>query len=93
MAKFFRVLWSLLFFIWIHLVSVLISGPRQWWPPHGIMKIKCPHKKMNLCWFSQRPDPRPDLKQPISGNNFVTYDNPCVLCLESLKSHGRIVSP
>uniref|UniRef100_A0A8D2B8S3 Serine peptidase inhibitor Kazal type 14 (putative) n=1 Tax=Sciurus vulgaris TaxID=55149 RepID=A0A8D2B8S3_SCIVU len=89
-VKSFWVLCSLLFFIWIQFVSTLVSGPRHWWPPHGIIKIKCPYKKVDLSWFNERPDPCPDLKQPICGTNFVTYDNPCILCLESLKSRGRI---
>uniref|UniRef100_A0A8D2B937 Serine peptidase inhibitor Kazal type 14 (putative) n=1 Tax=Sciurus vulgaris TaxID=55149 RepID=A0A8D2B937_SCIVU len=37
-VKSFWVLCSLLFFIWIQFVSTLVSGPRHWWPPHGIIK-------------------------------------------------------
>ncbi|CAO2593937.1 Serine protease inhibitor Kazal-type 14, partial [Lemmus lemmus] len=47
-------------------------------------QIKCPYKKVNLSWFNKTVDPCPGLKQPICGTNFVTYDNPCILCLESL---------
>uniref|UniRef100_A0A2I2ZQM9 Serine peptidase inhibitor Kazal type 14 (putative) n=1 Tax=Gorilla gorilla gorilla TaxID=9595 RepID=A0A2I2ZQM9_GORGO len=37
MAKSFPV-FSLLSFILIHLVLSSVSGPRHWWPPHGIIK-------------------------------------------------------
>uniref|UniRef100_A0A2K6PZQ2 Serine peptidase inhibitor Kazal type 14 (putative) n=1 Tax=Rhinopithecus roxellana TaxID=61622 RepID=A0A2K6PZQ2_RHIRO len=57
-------------------------GPRHWWPPHGIIKVKCPYEKVKLSWYNGT--------QPICGTNFITYDNPCILCVESLKSHGRI---
>ncbi|XP_006148120.1 serine protease inhibitor Kazal-type 14 [Tupaia chinensis] len=88
MAKSYPVLSSLLFFILIHLV--LPSGPPQWWPPYGVVKVKCPYKTVNLGWYNGTVNPCPGLYQPICGNNFITYDNPCILCIESLKSHGRI---
>ncbi|KAM6148493.1 serine protease inhibitor Kazal-type 14 [Erethizon dorsatum] len=88
MAKSFLVLCSLLVFIMIH--SVLPFGPREWWPPHGTIKIKCPYKTVDLSWLHGTMDPCPGTKQPICGTNSVTYDNPCILCIESLKSHGRI---
>ncbi|XP_062940654.1 serine protease inhibitor Kazal-type 14 [Cynocephalus volans] len=88
MAKSFPILCFLLFFIMIHLV--LLSAPRQWWPPRGVIKVKCPYKKVNLSWYNQTANPCPGLYQPICGTNFVTYDNPCILCIESLKSRGRI---
>ncbi|XP_057644223.1 serine protease inhibitor Kazal-type 14 [Chionomys nivalis] len=90
MVKYFQVLWSLLFFIMLQSVLLSVPGARVWWSPHGVIKIKCPYKKVNLSWLNKTVDPCPGLKQPICGTNFVTYDNPCILCLESLKSRGRI---
>ncbi|XP_005069219.1 serine protease inhibitor Kazal-type 14 [Mesocricetus auratus] len=90
MVKYFQVLWSVLFISMLHLVLLSVPGARVWWPPHGTIKIKCPYKKVNLSWFNKTVDPCPGLKQPICGTNFVTYDNPCILCIESLKSRGRI---
>ncbi|PNI71827.1 SPINK14 isoform 2 [Pan troglodytes] len=89
MAKSFPV-FSLLSFILIHLVLSSVSGPRHWWPPRGIIKVKCPYEKVNLSWYNGTVNPCPGLYQPICGTNFITYDNPCMLCVESLKSHGRI---
>ncbi|XP_071063380.1 serine protease inhibitor Kazal-type 14 [Dasypus novemcinctus] len=88
MASFFPVLCSLLFFVLIH--SVLPSEPRHWWPPHGTIKVKCPYKKVDLSWYSGTVNPCPGLIQPICGTNSLTYENPCILCIESLKSQGRI---
>ncbi|XP_025748146.1 serine protease inhibitor Kazal-type 14 [Callorhinus ursinus] len=68
----------------------LVSGRRQWWPPHGTVKVKCPYKKVDLSWFIGTVNPCPGLYQPICGTNFVTYENPCILCIESLKSRGEI---
>ncbi|XP_047586594.1 serine protease inhibitor Kazal-type 14 isoform X1 [Lutra lutra] len=53
-------------------------------------QVKCPYKKVNLSWFTGNVKPCPGLHQPICGTNFVTYENPCILCIESLKSHGKI---
>nr|AFB83537.1 chimeric Alu/SPINK14 [Homo sapiens] len=53
-------------------------------------KVKCPYEKVNLSWYNGTVNPCPGLYQPICGTNFITYDNPCILCVESLKSHGRI---
>nr|XP_020138007.1 serine protease inhibitor Kazal-type 14 [Microcebus murinus] len=53
-------------------------------------EVKCPYKKVNLKWFTGTVNPCPGLYQPICGTNFVTYDNPCILCIESLKSEGKI---
>ncbi|XP_035569607.1 serine protease inhibitor Kazal-type 14 isoform X2 [Canis lupus baileyi] len=69
---------------------VLVSGRRNWWPPHGTVKVKCPYKKVDLSWFTGTANPCPDLYQPICGTNFVTYENPCIFCIESMKSHGKI---
>ncbi|KAI5280652.1 Serine Protease Inhibitor Kazal-Type 14 [Manis pentadactyla] len=83
-AESFRGLCSLLFFIltcW-----VLPSGPRHWWPPHGIVMVKCPYKKVDLSWLSATMNPCPGLNQPTS----ATSANPWALCIESLKSQGKI---
>ncbi|XP_015391997.1 serine protease inhibitor Kazal-type 14 [Panthera pardus] len=88
MTKCHPVFCSLLFFILIH--GALPSEPRHWWPPHGAVKVKCPYKKVNLSWFTGTVNPCPGLYQPICGTNFVTYENPCILCVESMKSHGKI---
>ncbi|XP_045857111.1 serine protease inhibitor Kazal-type 14 [Meles meles] len=90
MAKYLLVCCSLLFFILIHCALPVVSGRREWWPPHGAFKVKCPYKKVNLSWFTGNVNPCPGLHQPICGTNFVTYENPCILCIESLKSHGKI---
>uniref|UniRef100_A0A8C8X1D5 Kazal-like domain-containing protein n=1 Tax=Panthera leo TaxID=9689 RepID=A0A8C8X1D5_PANLE len=42
--------------------------------------VKCPYKKVNLSWFTGTVNPCPGLYQPICGTNFVTYENPCILC-------------
>ncbi|XP_017727639.1 PREDICTED: serine protease inhibitor Kazal-type 14 [Rhinopithecus bieti] len=81
---------SLLSFVLIHLVLSSVSGPRHWWPPHGIIKVKCLYEKVKLSCYNGTVNPCPGLYQPICGTNFITYDNPCILCVESLKSHGRI---
>ncbi|XP_031527461.2 serine protease inhibitor Kazal-type 14 [Vicugna pacos] len=88
MAKSFPALCSLFFFILTH--SALSSGPQHWWPPNGIIKVKCPYKKVDLSWFRGTANPCPGVYQPICGTNFVTYENPCILCVESLKSQGKI---
>ncbi|XP_021006836.1 serine protease inhibitor Kazal-type 14 [Mus caroli] len=88
MVKYFQC--SVLFSIMLHLAILAAPGARVWWPTHGLIKIKCPYKKVNLSRFNKTVDPCPDLKQPICGTNFVTYDNSCILCVESLKSGGRI---
>ncbi|XP_003477380.1 serine protease inhibitor Kazal-type 14 [Cavia porcellus] len=90
MVKCLLVLCSLLGFIMVHPVIPSVSGPREWWPPHGTIRIKCPYKTVNLSWLRGTIDPCPWTKQPICGTNSVTYDNPCILCIESLKSRGRI---
>uniref|UniRef100_G1SVX1 Serine peptidase inhibitor Kazal type 14 (putative) n=1 Tax=Oryctolagus cuniculus TaxID=9986 RepID=G1SVX1_RABIT len=77
-----------MFYLFIYLF--LVSGPRHWWPPRGTVKVKCPYKKVDLSWYNGTANPCPGLKQPICGTNFITYENPCILCIESLKSHGRI---
>uniref|UniRef100_A0A8C6AIZ6 Serine peptidase inhibitor Kazal type 14 (putative) n=1 Tax=Monodon monoceros TaxID=40151 RepID=A0A8C6AIZ6_MONMO len=89
MAKSFPVLCSLLFFIVIHLTLPSVSGPPHWRPPHGNIKVKCPYKKV-LSWFNGTVNPCPGIYQPICGNNLVTYENPCILCVESMKSQGKI---
>uniref|UniRef100_A0A8C0LL74 Serine peptidase inhibitor Kazal type 14 (putative) n=1 Tax=Canis lupus dingo TaxID=286419 RepID=A0A8C0LL74_CANLU len=53
-------------------------------------QVKCPYKKVDLSWFTGTANPCPDLYQPICGTNFVTYENPCIFCIESMKSHGKI---
>ncbi|XP_077752582.1 serine protease inhibitor Kazal-type 14 isoform X4 [Canis aureus] len=90
MAKYLPVFCSLLFFILIHWALSSVSGRRNWWPPHGTVKVKCPYKKVDLSWFTGTANPCPDLYQPICGTNFVTYENPCIFCIESVKSHGKI---
>ncbi|XP_053422185.1 serine protease inhibitor Kazal-type 14 [Nycticebus coucang] len=70
--------------------SLLVSGPREWWPPRGNIKIKCPYRTVDLSWYTTTVNPCPGLYQPICGTNFVTYANPCILCIESLKSRGKI---
>nr|XP_023443172.1 serine protease inhibitor Kazal-type 14 [Dasypus novemcinctus] len=90
MASFFPVLCSLLFFVLIHSVLPSVTEPRHWWPPHGTIKVKCPYKKVDLSWYSGTVNPCPGLIQPICGTNSLTYENPCILCIESLKSQGRI---
>ncbi|XP_044889680.1 serine protease inhibitor Kazal-type 14 [Felis catus] len=47
-------------------------------------QVKCPYKKVNLSWFTGTVNPCPGLYQPICGTNFVTYENPCILCVESM---------
>nr|XP_036848428.1 serine protease inhibitor Kazal-type 14-like [Manis javanica] len=83
-AESFRGLCSLLFFILT--CRVLPSGPRHWWPPHGIVMVKCPCKKVDLSWLSATMNPCPGLNQPTS----TTSANPWALCVESLKSQGKI---
>uniref|UniRef100_A0A667G4Z0 Serine peptidase inhibitor Kazal type 14 (putative) n=2 Tax=Felidae TaxID=9681 RepID=A0A667G4Z0_LYNCA len=90
MTKCHPVFCSLLFFILIHGALPSVLEPRHWWPPHGAVKVKCPYKKVNLSWFTGTVNPCPGLYQPICGTNFVTYENPCILCVESMKSHGKI---
>ncbi|XP_019489198.1 PREDICTED: serine protease inhibitor Kazal-type 14 [Hipposideros armiger] len=90
MAKPFSVLYSLWFFILIHWALPSVSGPRHWWPSHGNIKVKCPYKKVDLRWFRGTINPCHGTHQPICGTNEVTYENPCLLCIESLKSHGKI---
>ncbi|XP_076994181.1 serine protease inhibitor Kazal-type 14 [Tamandua tetradactyla] len=90
MANSFSALCSLLFFILIHSVLPSVLGPRHWWPPHGNIRVKCPYKKVDMSWYSGTVNPCPGLIQPICGTNFMTYENPCILCIESLKSKGRI---
>uniref|UniRef100_A0A8C3VWK5 Kazal-like domain-containing protein n=1 Tax=Catagonus wagneri TaxID=51154 RepID=A0A8C3VWK5_9CETA len=53
-------------------------------------QMKCPYENVDLSWFSETVNPCPGLYQPICGNNLVTYDNPCILCMESLKTRGKI---
>uniref|UniRef100_A0A8C7AQY6 Serine peptidase inhibitor Kazal type 14 (putative) n=1 Tax=Neovison vison TaxID=452646 RepID=A0A8C7AQY6_NEOVI len=89
MAKYLLVCCSLLFLILLHWALPVVSG-HEWWPPHGAIKVKCPYKKVNLSWLTGNVNPCPGLHQPICGTNFVTYENPCILCIESLKSHGKI---
>ncbi|KAM5298225.1 serine protease inhibitor Kazal-type 5 [Ctenodactylus gundi] len=48
------------------------------------VQIKCPYKKVHLDHFHGTVDPCDGLKQPVCGTDFVTYDNPCILCVESL---------
>uniref|UniRef100_A0A8C2NEG5 Kazal-like domain-containing protein n=1 Tax=Capra hircus TaxID=9925 RepID=A0A8C2NEG5_CAPHI len=52
--------------------------------------VKCPYKKVDFSWFQGTVNPCPGLYQPICGNNLITYDNPCILCVESMKSQGKI---
>uniref|UniRef100_A0A8C8ZSA5 Serine peptidase inhibitor Kazal type 14 (putative) n=1 Tax=Prolemur simus TaxID=1328070 RepID=A0A8C8ZSA5_PROSS len=89
MAKSFLAFCSILF-IFMHMILSSVVGPPRWWPPHGKFKVKCPYKKVSLKWYKGTADPCPGLYQPICGTNFVTYDNPCILCIESLKSEGKI---
>ncbi|XP_022445631.1 serine protease inhibitor Kazal-type 14-like [Delphinapterus leucas] len=43
-----------------------------------------------LSWFNGTVNPCPGIYQPICGNNLITYENPCILCVESMKSQGKI---
>ncbi|XP_004587621.1 serine protease inhibitor Kazal-type 14 [Ochotona princeps] len=90
MAQCFSLLSLLLLFILTRWVLTSVSARRHWWPPHGPVKVKCPYQKVDLSWFKATVNPCPGLQQPICGTNFVTYENPCILCVESLKSNGRI---
>uniref|UniRef100_A0A2K6F4C9 Serine peptidase inhibitor Kazal type 14 (putative) n=1 Tax=Propithecus coquereli TaxID=379532 RepID=A0A2K6F4C9_PROCO len=74
MAKSFPVFCSIVF-IFIHMI---------------LSSVKCPYKKVSLKWYNGTVNPCPGIYQPICGTNLVTYDNPCILCVESLKSEGRI---
>lgn len=47
-------------------------------------QVKCPYKKVDFSWFQEIVNPCPGLYQPICGNNLITYDNPCILCVESM---------
>uniref|UniRef100_A0A8C9DVU0 Kazal-like domain-containing protein n=1 Tax=Phocoena sinus TaxID=42100 RepID=A0A8C9DVU0_PHOSS len=47
-------------------------------------------EKSRLSWFNGTVNPCPGIYQPICGNNLVTYENPCILCVESMKSQGKI---
>lgn len=47
-------------------------------------QLNCPYSKVDLSWLNDTVNPCPGLYQPICGNNLVTYDNPCILCIESL---------
>lgn len=47
-------------------------------------QVKCPHKKVDLSWFKGTVNPCLGVYQPIGGTNVVTYENPCILCVESL---------
>ncbi|XP_032193814.1 serine protease inhibitor Kazal-type 14 [Mustela erminea] len=96
MAKYLLVCCSLLFFILIHWALPVepyfrnaICGILQN-PLTGTWQVKCPYKKVNLSWLTGNVNPCPGLHQPICGTNFVTFENPCILCIESLKSHGKI---
>uniref|UniRef100_A0A8C5UUX9 Serine peptidase inhibitor Kazal type 14 (putative) n=1 Tax=Microcebus murinus TaxID=30608 RepID=A0A8C5UUX9_MICMU len=89
MAKSFLLSCSILF-IFIHMVLSFGLRPSKSRPSKGNNKVKCPYKKVNLKWFTGTVNPCPGLYQPICGTNFVTYDNPCILCIESLKSEGKI---
>ncbi|XP_037364108.1 serine protease inhibitor Kazal-type 14 [Talpa occidentalis] len=88
MARSFPVFCSLLFFISLTLPAV--SKLQEWWPPKGKIKLKCPYKRVDLSWYRSTVNPCPGLYQPICGTNFMTYDNPCILCIESMKSRGKI---
>ncbi|XP_016074568.1 PREDICTED: serine protease inhibitor Kazal-type 14 [Miniopterus natalensis] len=90
MAKSFPILHSMLFFMLIHWVYVLVSGPQRWWPARGGFKVKCPVKKVDLSWFKGTLNPCSGIYEPICGTNLVTYENPCILCIENLKSSGKI---
>ncbi|XP_037656733.1 serine protease inhibitor Kazal-type 14-like [Choloepus didactylus] len=90
MANPFSVLCSPLFFILMHSVLPSVSEHRHWWPPRGNIKVKCPYKYVDLSWFSGTVNPCPGLIQSMCGTNSVTYENPCILCIVSLKSKGRI---
>ncbi|XP_049724717.1 serine protease inhibitor Kazal-type 14 [Elephas maximus indicus] len=82
MANSFPVIYSLLFFNLMY--SVVLSGHREWWPPSGSFKVKCPYRKVDLSWYSSTMNPCSDVHQPICGTNVQTYDNPCILCTESM---------
>nr|KAF6482216.1 putative serine peptidase inhibitor Kazal type 14 (putative) [Molossus molossus] len=89
MAKSVPVLRSVLFFILIHRV---LSGRRGWWPPYGNIMVQCPYKdvKEDLSGAGEIPDPCSGAYQPICGTDFQTYKNPCLLCIESLKTRGAV---
>ncbi|KAB0385748.1 hypothetical protein FD755_000704, partial [Muntiacus reevesi] len=78
----------------IHLEpDILESETPILWPPdmkRGNSVVKCPYKKVDFSWFQGTVNPCPGLYQPICGNNLITYDNPCILCVESMKSRGKI---
>nr|KAF6350236.1 putative serine peptidase inhibitor Kazal type 14 (putative) [Myotis myotis] len=88
MAKSFPVFCSLLFFMLIH--RVVPSVRQEWWPPYGDFKVKCPYKKVDLSWFKGTLKPCRGIYHPVCGTDLVTYENPCILCVESLKSSGKI---
>ncbi|XP_030744622.1 serine protease inhibitor Kazal-type 14 [Echinops telfairi] len=52
--------------------------------------VKCPYKKVDLSWYTGTANPCPHVHQPICGTDIKSYDNPCILCIESLKSKGKI---
>ncbi|XP_040097482.1 serine protease inhibitor Kazal-type 14 [Oryx dammah] len=52
--------------------------------------VKYPYNKVDFSWFQGKVNPCPGLYQPICGNNLITYENPCILCIESMKSRGKI---
>ncbi|KAM6224250.1 serine protease inhibitor Kazal-type 14 [Rhynchocyon petersi] len=56
----------------------------------GAGPVRCPYWKVDLSWYSGTVNPCPSIHQPICGTNTQTYENPCILCIESLKSRGRI---
>ncbi|XP_036170355.1 serine protease inhibitor Kazal-type 14 [Myotis myotis] len=69
---------------------VSVSVRQEWWPPYGDFKVKCPYKKVDLSWFKGTLKPCRGIYHPVCGTDLVTYENPCILCVESLKSSGKI---
>ncbi|XP_005661848.1 serine protease inhibitor Kazal-type 14 [Sus scrofa] len=91
MAKSFPILRSLTFFNLILPMLPSVSAPKHLWPKDENIKLNCPYSKVDLSWLNDTVNPCPGLYQPICGNNLVTYDNPCILCIESLKTQGKIM--
>ncbi|XP_059555525.1 serine protease inhibitor Kazal-type 14 [Myotis daubentonii] len=90
MAKSFPVLCSLLFFMLIHRVvpsevSYLSLSVILIVSFFSIqLQVKCPYKKVDLSWFKGTLKPCRGIYHPVCGTNLVTYENPCILCVESL---------
>ncbi|XP_070425381.1 serine protease inhibitor Kazal-type 14 isoform X1 [Equus przewalskii] len=72
----------------VELTTLTTTSPGR--SPIIFFNVKCPFRKVDLSWFSGTVNPCPGLYQPICGTNLITYENPCILCVESMKSRGKI---